>query len=272
MENSDASQTSVGKAILLLKVISQSGAGGARLKEIAQGMDVSLPTVHRLLKTLVNEGLIEQSEKSYRLSHEFFCMAAKSRQMSSICDVARPSLLRIFAILKEAIILIERSRFDAICTDCIWGNHPIRTFYGGIGGRVPLGVGQGALAILAFQPEEEREQIIRFNMPRIAGEYPIDELDLRTMVNEIRETKAVAFDFNMNDGISGLAVPILDRTGIAVASLSVAAPSGKLSGPRQKTVIDLLHKEASLISEKLNPLGPLEEPVIWASSATPNVL
>ncbi|MBO9102295.1 MULTISPECIES: IclR family transcriptional regulator [Rhizobium] len=268
MENHEPSQSSLGKAVLLLKAISGSGAGGARLKDIARGIDTSLPTVHRLLKTLISEGLVVQSDKNYRLSYEFFCMAAKSRQMNSISGAARPSLLRVFGILKEAVILIERSKFDAICTDCFWGSHPIRTFYGGVGGRVPLGVGQGALAILAFQPDEEREQIIRFNMPRITAEYPIDELDLRTMINEIREIRAATIDFNINDGISAIAVPIFDMAGIALASLSVAAPLGRLSGSRQKTVIDLLAKEARLISEALNPLGQIEEPVAWGEAAS----
>ena len=43
---------------------------------------------------------------------------------------------------------------------------PIRSFTGDIGGKVILGVEQGSTAILANLLEAEREDVIRFNLPR----------------------------------------------------------------------------------------------------------
>ncbi|KAG1243609.1 hypothetical protein G6F68_015762 [Rhizopus microsporus] len=47
------------------------------------------------------------------------------------------------------------------------GAFPVRSHTGDIGGRVPLGMGQGGLVLLAGLPEAEREEVIRFNIPRL---------------------------------------------------------------------------------------------------------
>src|SRR6266571_3377350 len=67
--------------------------------------------------------------------------------------LCRPALLRLSASLGDTIFLLVRSGFDAICLDRSEGPFPIRSFTGDIGGRVALGIGQGAMAILAHLPE-----------------------------------------------------------------------------------------------------------------------
>ncbi|MEG8236338.1 IclR family transcriptional regulator domain-containing protein, partial [Pseudomonas orientalis] len=129
-------------------------------------------------------------------------------------------------------------------------------YTGDIGGKVPLGIGQGSLAILSFLPEEEREAIIRFNMPRILDKATIDEVDLRIMIAEVRETGASTFNFNMIDGMAGLGVPVLNRSGEAVAALSIGTLASRLTEKRQHTITELLQREAAAISEKLNPFDP----------------
>lgn len=133
------------------------------------------------------------------------------------------------------------------------GPFPIRSFTGDIGGKVPLGIGQGSLAILSFLPEEEREAIIRFNMPRILDKSAVDEVDLRILIDDVRRTGCSTFNFNMIDGMAGVGVPILDRNGEAVAAFSIGTLASRLTEKRLATVTDLLRKEAQVLSAKLNP-------------------
>lgn len=247
--------TSLNKAIHILKALAASDQHGIRLIDIARELDISQPSTHRLLKNLIAEGLVEQlpERKSYRLSLEFFSMAACSRQRDGILDIARPSLLRLSATFNDTIFLLVRSNFDAVCLDRVEGPFPIRSFTGDIGGKVPLGIGQGSLAILAFLPEEEREEIIRFNMPRILDRSPIDEVDLRIMIENVRQEGSALVNFEMIEGMAGLGVPVLDHSGTAVAALSIGTLASRLNETRQHTMIDLLKKEAALISSRLNP-------------------
>jgi DNA-binding IclR family transcriptional regulator len=96
-------------------------------------------------------------------------------------------LLRLCASLGDSIFLLVASGFDAICLDRSEGPFPIRSFTGDIGGRIALGVGQGSLAILAFLPEAEREEVIRFNLARLRDYGVYDEVYLRTEIERVRQ-------------------------------------------------------------------------------------
>jgi DNA-binding IclR family transcriptional regulator len=51
-------------------------------------------------------------------------------------------------------------------------------------------------------------------------------------------------------------VPIFDREGRSVAALSVATISDRLGPDRLLTVVELLKREAALISARINPFDP----------------
>lgn len=255
-EAENAGSSSLSKAIHILKDLAENATEGVRLIDLARRLNLSQPSAHRLLKSLIVEGLVEQEGKSYRLSLEFFSIASQARRREGILDIVRPSLLRLSATFNDTVFLLVRSNFDAICLDRVEGPFPIRSFTGDIGGKVPLGIGQGSIAILAYLPEEEREAIIKFNMPRIMDRAAIDEVDLRIKIEEVRRVGAAQMNFEMIEGMAGLGVPVLDRNGIAVASLSIGTLASRLTDTRSGTITDLLKAEAQAISSKLNPFDP----------------
>ena len=110
--------------------------------------------------------------------------APATRRTCARC--AGPRCCGSCASLGDTIFLLVRSGFDAVCLDRCEGPFPIRSFTGDIGGRVALGVGQGALAILAFCREAEREEVIRFNLPRVREFGVLDEVYLRTEIEQVR--------------------------------------------------------------------------------------
>jgi DNA-binding IclR family transcriptional regulator len=207
----------------------------------------------------MEEGMVEQDQRSkrYRLSLEFFALAANAGKAGNLRELARPSLLRLSASLGDSLFLLARSGFDAICLDRSEGPYPIRTFTGDIGGRVALGVGQGSLAILAFLPEDERETVIHYNLPRLRDFHLYDEVFLRSEVDNVRRLGYAARNTGVLPGMAGLAVPILDREGRAVAALSVATISDRLNPERMPTVVEMLKREALTISARINPFDPL---------------
>jgi len=156
------------RAFAVIRALGEDQAEGSRVTALAKAVGLTQATVHRILHALIAEGVVEQDEgsKRYRLSVDFFSLAAQAGNPSRMRTLCRPALLRLCASLGDTIFLLVKSSFDAVCLDMCEGPFPIRSFTGDVGGRVALGVGQGSLAILAFQPEEEREEIIRFNVPR----------------------------------------------------------------------------------------------------------
>lgn len=243
------------RAFAVIRALSELQAEGGRVTRLAKAVGLTQGTVHRILHALIAEGIVEQDESSklYRLSVDFFALAAQAGNPSGMRTLCRPALLRLCASLGDTIFLLVKSSFDAVCLDICEGPFPIRSFTGDIGGRVALGVGQGSLAILAFLPEAEREEIIRFNVPRIRGYGVLDEVYLRTEIERVRQLGYAGRNSGVLDGMAGVAVPILDRTGVAVAALSVGTLAARLGDDRLPMVVELLRRQADAIGPQTNP-------------------
>ena len=249
----------VSRLFAVLRALGDTVEGGERVTQLAQHIGLSQPTTHRLLRSLMDEGMVEQDARSkrYRLSLDFFALAARAGNSGNLRELVRPALLRLSASLGDSLFLLARSGFDAICLDRSEGPFPIRTFTGDIGGRVALGVGQGSLAILAFLPEEERDTVINYNLPRLKDFHLYDEVFLRSEVENVRKLGYAGRNTGVLQGMAGVAVPILDREGRAVAALSVATVSDRLGPDRLPTVVEMLKREAALIGPRINPFDPL---------------
>jgi DNA-binding IclR family transcriptional regulator len=268
--DSERGPSSLRRALGMVRTLAGGDPSGTRLKDIAEAAACSQPTAHRALQDLIAEGFAEQVEggKRYRLALDFFVLAARAGQVGGLRDLARPALLRLSATLNDSVFLLVRDRFDAVCLDRVEGPFPIRTFTGDIGGRVPLGLGQGGLAILANLPDFERDEVLRFNMPRLLDRGFLDEAGLRTMLSHARQQGWVNLNTGLIPGMAGLGVPVCDAEGRAVAALSIGTLAERLKDDRLPNVVQLLQTEAAALGKKLNPFDPaLRYPARSLSSA-----
>ncbi|WP_230533989.1 IclR family transcriptional regulator domain-containing protein [Microvirga roseola] len=132
--------------------------------------------------------------------------------------------------MSDSIFLLVRNGFYAVCLDRVEGPLPIRTFTGDVGGKAPLGIGQGSLAIPSFLPKEEREAVIRFKVPRLLDRGGLDEIGLRVQIQKVRKTGFCSLNTGLISGMAGVGVPIHDPQGRAVAALSTGTLSERLKG------------------------------------------
>lgn len=271
-KDDESASSSVQRAFAVIRALAESQSKGGRVTHLAKATGLTAATTHRLLKTLAAEHIVEQDAQSklYRLSIDFFSLAARAGDAMDLRSLCRPSLLRLGASLGDTIFLLVRSGFDAVCLDRTEGPFPIRSFTGDVGGRVALGVGQGGMAILALLPEAEREEVIRFNLPRVREFGVLDEVYLRTEIERVRQLGYAGRNTGLLEGMAGVAVPVLDRAGRAVAALSIGTISSRLSPDRLPTVVELLKREAVAIGARINPFdATLRRP---AQSLTPREL
>jgi DNA-binding IclR family transcriptional regulator len=118
---------------------------------------------------------------------------------------------------------------------------------------VPLGIGQGAMAILAHLPEAECEEILRQNVPRIRHLGALDEVYLRTEAAKVRAQGFANSNSGLIEGMAGVAVPVFDANGRVVAALSVGTLTARLEGDRLPVVVSLLQREARQLAAQINP-------------------
>ncbi len=257
------------RSFLVLRALAAHQHEGVRVTHLAKTLGLTQATTHRLLQGLVQEGVVEQDQqhKLYRLAIDFFALAAHAGTVSGLRELARPVLLRLSARLSDTVILLVRAGFDAVCLDRIEGQFPIRTFTGDIGGRIALGVGQGSLVMLAHLPEAEREEVIRFNLPRIQHYNVYDEVYLRNEIDKAQRQGYSAKTAGLLEGMAGIGVPVFDRSGRVVAALSVGTHIARLSEERLPIVHDLLQHEARVLGAQINPFDPTLRHPMYALSA-----
>ncbi|MVW71682.1 IclR family transcriptional regulator [Bordetella sp. 15P40C-2] len=260
VEKEDSAQGLLARAFSVLRVLADANGERLRLTDIAARTNQAPATAHRVLQALIQEDMVEQpaQAKTYQLSVGFFAMAASAgNRHSTLRDICRPALLRLSGMLNDTIFLLVRHGFDAVCLDRIDGPFPVRSYTGDIGGKVPLGLGQAGLILLARLHEAEREEIIRFNIPRLRDLGFMDEITVRVRLKECLDLGyALSTGPALYPGTIGLAVPVTDRSGSVVAAISLAAPSERVSPERLPLIVELLKKEAAQIGSQINPFDP----------------
>lgn len=257
-EKSDSPASSVGRIFMLLRLLGEAGPDGIRLTDLAERAALPRPSVHRILRALGTEGVVafDARTKRYTLGLALFLLAAKAGDVLGLRDLARPTLLRLTASLGETLVLLVHNGYDAVCIERSAGPLPIRTFTGDIGGRVPLGIGQGSVAILAFLPPAEQDEIIRHNLPRMRDYGGPDEASLRAELRQVREEGYCGGASGLIPGMAGLGTPILDAEGRAVAAISIGTTIDRLTPERRPIIAEMLKQEAAAISQRLNPFDP----------------
>lgn len=255
-KNAEEGPSAMQRGFLIIRALA-AAEGPLRLTEIAKYTDLPQATTHRILRMLMAEKIVEQpaDSKLYRLSLEFFALVASAdNSHPTLRSLCRPILLRLSGMLNDTVFLLARTGFDAVCLDRSEGPFPIRTYTGDVGGRVPLGVSQAGMVILAMLPEAEREEIIRFNVPRMRHLDYFDEIYLRSAIDQ---TRKVGYATNRwvtpLSGMGGVAVPIKNTSGYPVASLSIGTLAERVSEERLPSIVEVLSKEAEKIGEQLHP-------------------
>lgn len=218
------------KVLRLLRVMSNPQP--LRLADLASASGINKATVLRLLETLIEEGFVSRDEASrrYTLGDEALMLGIAMQGRDHIRDRARPSLLRLAALTGDTLLLSTRSGNDSLCVDREFGSFPIRASYLDVGMRRPLGVGSGSLALLAWLPDAEVEEVLTLIEPTLKKRYPrVTPALLRREVERARRQGYTMLLDVVMDQMGGIGVPVLGGDGRPVAAISLAALSSRIT-------------------------------------------
>jgi DNA-binding IclR family transcriptional regulator len=220
-----------------------------RLSEIAAQAGLNKVTTLRILEVLCREGFVKREDKTktYSLGNEVFILAAALRDRDDLRVRARPTLVRLAAMSEDSVLLSVRSgAIESVCVDREVGPFPIRANYLDIGSRRPLGIGAGAMALLAWQSEAEIEAILPLVEQRLPQYPKISMTWLRSEIDRSRERGYTLFLNMLVDRMGAVGVPIFGTDGRPVAAISIAALSDRVSS-RVEQLVDLLKREAEIV-------------------------
>jgi len=240
----------VSRAMSLLRIVAM--ANGARLLDLVEQSGMPKPTVHRLLKQLIADGMLMQGpNRSYQLGIGAFELGLAASKRFPLRDLAAPHMEYLSQETGDSTFLVIRSGADSLCIERKLGSYPVKVFTVEPGHRQPMGVGAGGLAMLSFLPEAEQEQMIQLIEPRLARYPGLTPRGLREAIAQTRQRGwAQAADVAV-PGVTGIGVPLLDKRNQPFSAISVGAISIRMNDAKISHAVSLLTEQSKKLAQAL---------------------
>jgi IclR family acetate operon transcriptional repressor len=236
---------SIQRVFELLETIADNG-GMMALSRLAEASELPLPTIHRLVRTLVDLGYLRQEpSRQYVLGPRLIRLGETSSAMLSTW--ARPHLARLVDELGESANLAMLDGDQIVYVAQVpSARHSMRMFTE-VGRRVPphcTAVGKALMAGLA--PEKVQGMLVRNGMKRFTDTTITDPGEFAIALGN-----ASAQGYAIDDGEQEIGVRC-----VAVAVPNVAARLGiSISGPAARMTPSLVARAVPLLVEAAQGLS-----------------
>ena len=242
---------SIERAFRLLETMAEHD-GIMGLSALAAESGLPLPTIHRLVRTLVDLGYLRQEpSRQYALGPRLIRLGESSSRMLSVW--ARPHLTRLVDELGESANLAMLDGDQIVYVAQVPSRHSMRMFTE-VGRRVlPHTTGVGK-ALLADTPADEvRALLARTGMPA-ATEKTITSPDaFLEALRQVRELGYAVDDNEQEMGVRCLAVSVPDSP--TSAAVSISGPAGRVTDEATRDIVPILKEVAAELSTALASAG-----------------
>jgi len=247
-----AGTQSIRRALAILEVLASGRDLGVRLAEVTRRTGLTRPTAHRILRVLVEEGIVEQNEKTrrYAIGEQIPMLALARATRSRLLRAAEPHLRRAAEKLGDTIFVTVRTGFDALCVARRFGNFPVQVLAIEVGERRPLGVSTAGVAMLATLPEAEAEMIVEHNAERY-GAWRMTVPRVLALVEQARERGYVLRERGIVPGTKAVTVAIAASPRSPLAALTVVGIDRRMPAQRLPEIVSFLRASAGAIEASL---------------------
>ena len=219
------------------------------LSELAQKLELTKSTTHRLLSALVDRGYLAFTPRSgYRLGPKLLLLGTLAQAQADLVQVARPHLETLSASTEDTVHLGILDGDFALYLDKVPGRRRIN-ISSRVGDRQPLSsTGLGKALMIDHPPAYWRE---RFAADQAAG-APKADADVWHERMTGYATCGRAFDLEENeDQIRCVAAPIRDAAGKIVGAISVSSAAQYMDDGRMQSLSDEVRATANAIGHDL---------------------
>ncbi len=239
---------SIERAFSLLELMADAG-GTLALSQLANQSGLPLPTIHRLLRTLVDLGYIRQeSSRQYVLGPRLIRLGDASSRMLSVW--ARPHLARLVDDLGESANLAMLDGDEIVYIAQAQSRHSMRMFTE-VGRRVEPHCTAVGKAIMATMPiDEVREILKRSGMPRHTDTTITDPEEFIGQLAFSAQHGYAVDEGEQETGVRCVAVAIPENA--SRLALSVSGPAGRVTDDLIERAVPLLTNAGKALSADLS--------------------
>jgi DNA-binding IclR family transcriptional regulator len=216
------------------------------IAEVGARLGVHRSTASRLLAALERHGLVEQTAGGYRLGLGLVSLAGLVLNRFPARAVARDVLRDLRDSTGETaylglldgreVVYIDQASSRNVAVNVDW-----------VGYRQPLTAGVTGFLLLAYQPPQVIDELLREPGASGSGLPVPTELELAA----IRRRGYLTRVKEDGDGGAGVAAPIRDHRGVTVAALSVWGPRHRVEERLESELVPAVLRAAARVSEGL---------------------
>lgn len=243
---------SLERAFDLLERMADAG-GEVGLSELAGSSGLPLPTIHRLMRTLVACGYVRQhANRRYALGPRLIRLGESASRL--LGTWARPYLARLVEETGETANMALLDGDEVVYVAQVPSRHSMRMFTE-VGRRVmPHSTGVGKVLLAASTPDEVRALLARTGMPA-ATERTITTPDgFLKALDHVREVGYAVDDNEQELGVRCIAVSVPDSP--TAAAISISGPAGRVTDAATDKFVPLMHEIAAQLSKALVSTDP----------------
>ncbi len=214
--------------------------------EILKRVDLSRPTLYRLLYTLEQSGFVASSgePQRFRLGPSVARMAWAWSASLDVARVAQPVLRRVWETTNETVALFVPRGNMRMCLAEMQSPQPL-SFRRGVGYSERAALGASGRALLAWtDPSIEQLAVLCEGL----------DMEPAQLKKELAQVRKQGYATSRNELIKGavaVAVPFFDQSGRVAGSMGVFGPDVRMDKPRIEEIAQLLLQEAQQLSELL---------------------
>jgi IclR family transcriptional regulator, KDG regulon repressor len=243
--------TALQRGLRLVQMFSEA-PDGFTAKQVADRSRLPVSTVHRFLANLESAGFLNCGGDSvYRLGVACFAIGQAALGQLDIRRVSLPFLQELNRQTRETIHLTVRHGSLAVYVEKLDSTEHLR-IYSRIGATVPLYCTAVGKVLLAYMSDEERKRVLpQLTLKRLTPNTVGNTQELEAELGRIRKN-GYACDLEEHElHIRCIAAPIWDDAGSVNASLSITAPTVRMSVTRLRQLAPLIQAAGLQISRHL---------------------
>ena len=243
----------ISKALDLIECLAETPLTAA---EISAHIDVSKPTIYRLLRTLQSRDFVAKEFEGTRYTLGKACRALGNagRSSAELITLAHPLMTRLSNSYGESVNLAIPSNGRILYIDAIESERQLRTQIS-VGTRDPLHSTALGKAVLASLPEDEAKVILS-NIDRVSR-TPNTVVTISALLHQctaIRE-RGFAIDDQENElGSICIAGAFRDQDGRPLGALSVSGPVARITDELSQAIGKELVKVCGMLTEMLGSI------------------
>jgi IclR family transcriptional regulator, acetate operon repressor len=238
---------SIERALDILERMADAG-GEVTLTELVRRTGLPMPTIHRLMRTLVDRGYVRQEpSRRYALAPRLIRLGESASRLLNVW--VRPHLESLVDALGETANMALLDGDQVVYVAQAPSRHSMRTFTE-VGRHVlPHCTGVGKALLAQLDPAAAREIVTRTGMP---AQTPRTITDPARLLRELAQVRRRGYAMDTGEqeiGVQCIAVPVPDAP--ALTAISISGPEARLTAPVVDRAVPLLQEVARRLSAEL---------------------